>query len=319
MTRKNASAAIPLRREATGSVLSRIQPAGMYISNTQFVARKLANYNSLLEMKLSILKMYRSGNDRLAAAGLIFLDLGVPFSRENPEDVLPQMHWPPKKLDCITFVYHTVALAHATTPDHYVRNLVCIRFNGAPKTDNLVHFAWNCAARMVRAGFCSPITSHLLGERVPMTRSVRLGIRGNGTRFLPYAKVGDDNIGRLLTVNFLPAVLITDNAPDITSGDIIFFVSAKHPDEYPGIVWHAGLAFRENPSASLGLLHCSMSPLAHAGGPPAGVSFLRDWDHANKGLKTTGPLRTIASYLRGNPDLFAGILAFRPRALLHHV
>lgn len=256
------------------------------------------------------------GGERLAALAAAFVAERTPFEDESelapPPDGAIRVRF--ASFDCITFIYSLYALHGARTFDDVPPLLARIRYAGRPEQGNLIHYAWNSLRNIMRLGLARDVTAELLDPRDLAVRSVTLGVKDDGTTFLPHPRAGDPNIGERVSVAYIPGAAVNAVESLLRTGDTIVFVTAWPPARYPGIVGHAALVHREEGTSDAFLLHAGKSRVGSPEGRRAGVSLLTEWDAERRVLADGGPLCPLHRYLEHHADRFAGIVVLRPLA-----
>lgn len=253
------------------------------------------------------------GGHRLKHLAMAFLRTPFLDESELPHPPAGTQRVRLETFDCITFIYTMYALLGAKTPDDVAPLLSEIRYTNGPAEEHLIHYAWNSLTRIRELGLAENVTATLLDPARLATRTVTLGIKGDGERFLKHERVGDPNIGERVSVDYIPAADVRGIEPALRDGDTVVFVSAWKPEEYPGIVGHAAIVHREEGDAHAYLLHSSKSKLGSQEGPRAGVILLTEWNAERRALAEDRPLCALHCYLGHHPERFAGIVVLRPR------
>lgn len=228
-----------------------------------------------------------------------------PMESHDASDRFPTF----MSFDCATFVYTVNALMAASSVDEYLSIIDTVRYCGPRGTDTLIHYTLNSLRKFEALGVLREVT--LVNKDLLKERTVMLDDRGGGNWFITRQKIGDLNRGTLVRYSFAPTSVWTDDMPGVSNGDTIVVVSNKLPDQYPGIVGHLGIALR-TPCNTVTMYHCSKMPVGTKDGPSAGVSLLKYWDEVNEALRMDDKVRSVANYLRSNPELFCGASVFRP-------
>jgi hypothetical protein len=243
-----------------------------------------------------------------------FLAEHTPFEEESslpaPADGAVRVRL--ESFDCITFIYHLVALSGASNLEEAARALAAIRYHGRPSNERLIRYAWSSVLKMVEYGLMRDVTSRVLDPARLAVRTVQLGVRGDGRPFLDVPGPGDPLLGETVSVPFIPTALIREVEAKLRDADVLLLVSSKDPAEYPGIVAHAVLVHRKPGDPEIYVLHSGKSPFGRSGGPPGGVRLLTYWDQEMGALRDDDRHRPFHLYLEGSPHLWQGVVVLRP-------
>ena len=286
---------------------------------------------------------------RLAAWARDFL--GVPFQYETLLPPLPgnTLRVRLASFDCITLIYHLVALCDAESLDDFVRRLYRIRYlpphNGAlsnhPESGTLFDFGCeslliNCVERNI----LEDVTTHVAeGAAVSQIQMVLSPVTRPAEHDLTQTKVYPRYPGRSIDTAVIPSGAVSRLDPArLRSGDIVIFTRGSHTSvgaPQPCLVSHSGVLIKQGPV--VGFIHATKNyyvrdvdaaeePIRsrHLPGHPEkllpGVAFAGEYlgdscTIVHEGITYYGyrfdRARTLASYAE---NIFFGIKIFRPRS-----
>ena len=178
-----------------------------------------------IEKLLSTAGSIRSAGARIEAVSREFL--GVPYSStlvgsaEQPEVFVA----PLDAFDCVTYIETVLALAGASTPTHFSELLRHLRYDrGRVEWKNRNHYMTQWIRNNRRNGTIRRISAHVPAKPQARMLNVVPGLRPASARF-----------------ECVPKQAIKQLAPQLETGDVIFFVSTRKNLD----VFHCGLLIRD--------------------------------------------------------------------------